>query len=85
VDKPSVNRPSSGSAIPPTYKQEQYAADLVEQLREGEHFQAELFARKVLSVGTVGDMSTLIDKMKRALKELGEADEFVDVSHREEP
>jgi len=84
VAKPNLNRPG-GSAIPPTYKQEQYAADLIEQLREGEHFKAEIFARRVYTAETVGAMSALIDKMKAALKELQDADEFIDISHREEP
>ena len=84
MDEPSFRRPI-GSAIPPTYKQEQYAEALIERLREGGHFQAELFARKVLAVRTVGDMSALIDRMKKALGELKDADDFVDTSHRQEP
>ena len=83
MDKPSFRRP--GSAIPPTYRQEQYADALVEQLREDGHFQAELFARKVLVVKTVGDMSALIERMKKALAELKGADDFVDASHKENP
>jgi len=81
VDKPDLRSPEPA----PTYKQEQYAAALVEQLRENGHFQAERFAQKVLATKTIGNMSTLIGRMKKALEELKEADEFVDTSHRENP
>ena len=81
MDNPSLNSPEP----PATDKQEQYAAALVERLRENGHFQAERFAQKVLATKTIGNMSTLIGRMKKALEELNEADDYVDASHREEP
>ena len=81
MDNPSLHSPEP----PATDKQEQYAASLVERLRENGHFQAERFARKLLVTKTIGNMSTLIGRMKRAVDELKEADAYVDASHREEP
>ncbi len=86
MDKPSFDRPGNhGTGGPPTYKQEQYAQGLVGWLREEGHFQAEMFARRVYTVETVGAMSVLIDRMKKELAELKDADDFVDASHRENP
>ncbi len=81
MDKPSLHGPSMG----PSHRQEEYAAALVERLREQGHFQAERFARKLLVTKTIGNMSTLIGRMKKALDELKESDDYVDASHKENP
>ena len=81
MDKPNLRSPGPA----PTDAQEQYAKSLVERLRENGHFQAERFAQKVLATKTIGNMSTLIGRMKLALQDLQEADDYVDASHRENP
>ncbi len=82
MEKPDLRGPGG---VPPTYKQEEYAAALVERLREDEHWQAEIFARRVLNCNSLKLMSSVIASMLKALQESKEADEFVDASHREEP
>jgi hypothetical protein len=54
----------------PTYKQEQYAESLVARLREENTMEAEGFARMVSRCQDIGEMSNLIDRMKRLLKGL---------------
>lgn len=81
MDKPDLRSPEPA----PTDKQEQYAASLVERLRENGHFQAERFAQKLLVTKTIGNMSTLIGRMKMALADLQEADDYVASSHKENP
>ena len=81
MDKPNLHSPEP----PYTDKQEQYAEALVERLREQGHFQAERFARKLSVTKTIGNMSTLIGRMKGALQDLQEADDYVESSHRENP
>ena len=58
----------------PTFAQEEYAESLIDRLREDGLSEAEKFARKVLSCQDRREMSSLIDSMKKRLKE---ADSFI--------
>lgn len=54
----------------PTFDQETYARDLVDKMREESMHEAEAFARKVYQCEDRGEMSNLIDQMKRKIAEL---------------
>jgi len=64
----------------PTFAQEQYAQSLVERLREEHAFGAESLATNVYQCQDIGEMSRLIDKMKRLLRQIKEADEQAGLS-----
>jgi hypothetical protein len=66
----------------PTDRQENYAKILVEQLQEGGHWKASMFAKAILICEDKARMSTLIGRMIKAVKEMKDADATVEQSHR---
>jgi hypothetical protein len=65
----------------PTFAQEDYAAGLVEKLRDEESFKAERFAQRVYKCQDRLEMSRLIDRMKRLLVEIRQADEEAGIGY----
>jgi polyhydroxyalkanoate synthesis regulator phasin len=61
----------------PTEAQQDYAADLVRQLREAQQFEAERYARAVERCYDRRDMSRFIGEMKVLLEEIKELDRGV--------
>ena len=68
----------------PTEKQTDYAEILVDRLDEADHWQTELYRRRVTACDDIADMSELIDEMKAKLEDVKGMDDFVSASHRGE-
>jgi hypothetical protein len=59
---------------PPTQRQLDYAERLVARLKEANQLNASSFERKVQRCQDIGEMSSLIDQMKKHLQDIQDAD-----------